>query len=84
MFYDASKDTAAVELAEQLTTNRVRSAAEVMEAYEAAEPERQLCILCLLEVTTGDNMAELKKEAVGRLMTKLGVSEQKKQELLSK
>ena len=82
MFYDTSKDTATADLVGQLTVRKI-SAAEVMAAYEDAEPERQLCVLSILEVSTGENMVELKREAVERLKAKLGVSDQKRTELLS-
>ena len=70
-FYDASKDTAVVKLAKQLPEREVTTA-EIMEVFENAEPERQLCIICLLELSTpGEPLTELKRDAVNRLLAKV-------------
>ena len=70
MFYDASKDPAAVEIATQ--TRRAVSNAELFKAFNDAEPERQLCIICILEASApGEPLTTEKKRAVERLLAKI-------------
>ena len=70
--YDASTDPALIELAKNLSTCKA-TAEEVWEAFQNAEPEQQLCVICLLEVSTpGEPLMELKRDAVNRLLAKVG------------
>ena len=70
MFYDASRDPAAVEIATNLRHDV--STGELFRAFSDAEPERQLCIICILEASApGEPLTAEKKSAVERLLTKI-------------
>lgn len=74
MFYDVTKDPAAVEVVKNTSTHTV-STTEIMEAFRNAEPERQLVIISLLEVSTGELLPLEKEDAVKRLLAKMGAAE---------
>ena len=70
--YDATKDPAMIEAVNQIPRCEV-SAEEVMKAFHNAEPEQQLCVICLLEAYSPDeSLMELKRDAVNRLLAKVG------------
>ena len=73
-FYDVRKDPEAPELVRQLTEREIKFA-DVLANYERAEPEKQLAIIGILEVTAKDvnSLFDLKRAAVNRLMAKLGI-----------
>ena len=71
MFYDVTKDSTAVEMIKKIPNREVTNE-EILEAFHTAEPERQLCIISLLEVSSGEAMTELKRDAVNRLLAKVG------------
>lgn len=73
MFYDVTKDPAAAKAAEQISTRAV-SSAEIMAAFLDAEPERQLAVICLLEVSTGELFPAEKEAAVKSLLAKMGAA----------
>lgn len=69
MFYDAAKDPTAIEIT-TTPLNQI-SPSKIMEAFAGAEPERQLCIICLLEAAGTGPLTEVKAAAVKRLLAKL-------------
>lgn len=71
MFYDVTKDPTAIEIIKKIP-NRKITKEEILEAFHAAEPERQLCIISLLEMSSGQSMTELKRDAVNQLLAKVG------------
>ena len=73
-FYDVRKDPEAPELVRQLTEREIKFA-DVLANYERAEPEKQLAIIGILEVTAKDvnSLFDLKRAAVNKLMAKLGI-----------
>ena len=77
-FYNASKDPTAIELAKQLPTPADPRAEiiRILDAFDEAEPERQLCIICLLEVATNDytGLSGMKKAAINRMLANMGES----------
>lgn len=75
MFYDVTKDPAAVEAVKNASPHTV-STAKIMEAFRDAEPERQLVIISFLEVSTGELLPLEKEDAVKRLLSKMEAAEQ--------
>lgn len=74
MFYDVTKDPAVAKAVEQISTRAV-SSTEIMAAFHAAEPECQLTVICLLEVSTGELFPAEKVAAVKSLLAKMGAAE---------
>lgn len=73
-FYDVRKDPEAPELVQQLTERELKFA-DVLAKYDSVEPEKQLVIISILEVTAQNANAlfDLKRAAVNRLIAKLGI-----------